>query len=279
MSGVLALLPLALALAGAQRVVIVALVAGGGGDTLTPSRVHDDVAAAVSESAGLSTISGEELFVTDDSLQARVQDCASEAACIAAELRPLAVRLGIVALVSRDVDPPLVALRLVDVEHAREAGTSVGPLEPGEGGLSAALRRRARRLLDQAGFPAAVRLFVVARPAGATLSVDPIAGGGEGPVEREVPAGHLFLVPPGRHVLRGVAEGYLPGSREVTVEPGQEVRVELELEAEPSPLTSSPWFWIGAGAAVILGAAAVVAATQGSECVCVAAPGVECPPC
>jgi hypothetical protein len=235
------------------------------------SSIYADIADAASLRLGLHIISNEEMFVASSSnLSSRVQDCGPDVSCIAQRLRAFDAPLGMVVTVDRTADPPLIALQLLDTDESRLMGKSVGDLDKSEGNISAALRKRARKLFEQTGFTQAGRVVVDVNPANAKIS---ISSG----VEPDQGTPNVFTVAPGSYNIRAELDGYLASAGDVVALGGQEARLALVLERNAS-ITESVWFWSAIGAAVVGGgAAAVVLATRpNGRCVCLVYKGMGC---
>jgi len=111
----------------------------------------------------LRIITNEEMFAMSTNLSGRVQDCGSDVTCIAQKLRASDAPLGLVVVVNNALTPPLIGLQLIDTDQSILVGQSLGSPEKGET-ISAAIRGRARKLLEQAGFTQAGRVVVEVSP-------------------------------------------------------------------------------------------------------------------
>lgn len=270
------LLLLAPGVAEAKRIdrlaVLPIIVAGPYGEA-SLSSVLDDVSDAARLRAGLRLLSNEEMFVASSSgLGNRVRDCGSDTSCIVARLRTFDARLGLVVVVNLALEPALISLQLLDTDDRRKIGEVLGELTPEEKTISNAIRTRARRLFEDAGYTQAARIAVEVSPPAAKVS----AGDG---VEADEGTPNVFTVPAGRYTLTGRADGYKDASSEVVVTAGQEARVVLALDKESS-LFGSPWFWAGVAVVVAGGTTAAIVATRPTtRCLCLMLDGKGCEVC
>ncbi len=251
--------------------ILPVLIAGPHGEA-SLSSVLADVYAAAELRVGLRLLSQEEMFVAGSSeLVAKVRDCGSDTACTANRLRSFDARLGLVVVVNLAIEPPLLGLQLLDTDERRLVAESLGAVEAADGGISAAIRRRAAELLERAGYPQAGRLKVVVQPVNARVAID-----GYEPDRGSV---GRFTLPPGRYEVRAEADGHLPGTAAAVVTGGQESSVALSLVEESSVL-GAWWFWTAIGVAVAGGTAAALVATRSTtRCLCTTLNGVGCEVC
>lgn len=114
------------------------------------------------------------------------------------------------AIVLRRLERPREALRALDEfrEHATEAD-----------------RRDAENLRAQLRTQL-VALTLSVRPARARIEVDGREEPGEG-------SERFLVLDPGSHLIRAFADGYLPGTLELALRAGQELREHLHLELAP----------------------------------------------
>lgn len=213
MSTILALLLLSAEL---PSLAVIPVIAAENAAPEAPSAaaITDEIAAAARGRA-IRVLTHEDLFVAANSeLVEEVRACGPDEVCMSARLSDVRVELGMIVVVSAVADPPIVAVRLVDVRERRVVAAAIGPLAGEEKTIAGAIRTRAAKLFEERGFKKALE---------------------------------LSATPP---------------------------QVKLE---EPT----SPWLWIGIGAAAIaIGVGAAVIATQSgpSSCICVG-PRDDCPPC
>ena len=238
------------------------------------SSVYRDVRSVASDFADLRVLTDEELFAREQQqVGARLKECGSDPACITAQLVSYDAQLCLVVAVNELMSPPFVAVRLLDVKGQSVVGSADGQLQPKEGTLSDAIRRRANAVLIERGFVRAGRIEVDVTPASANVMLEPSTA-------TQIGTARAFRVAPGRYRLRASADGYEPGTVEVDVTAGDTVRVPLVLSEEGS-LVSSPWLWVGVGVVAVAAGVGVAVAASGSgpACVCAAPEGTPCPPC
>ena len=237
-----------------------------GDRSITAESVAQDVAAAAKGRGDLRALTPEELFVSASSeLLEEVRGCGADEACMSERLSAVRADLGAIVLINLIADPPLIAVRLVDVQQKRVVGSSIGPLE-GET-ISEAVRRRVGELLEARGHVLIGRLIVQPSPADADISVEGIGDHRQS-----------YELPPGRYVVHVSRADYEAQVVTVDVAAGGETSIFPALEAE-SRWFESPWLWVGIGAAVIAGVAIAVAATRDNRsCICIG-PEDQCPPC
>lgn len=236
----------------------------------TLSAIFDDVVAAAELRTGLRVVSYEEMFVaTEEGLGDRVRDCGSDTRCIASRLARLNARLGLVVVLDFGSKPPLISLQLVDTDGGRLVASAVG--EVGAAGVSSELRQRGRMLLDDAGYVEAGRLTVAVTPPSARVVIDGVD---------DVNTAGPMTLPPGRYVVRASLDGHETGETEAVVISGRDARIELVLQPVQS-VASSPWLWLGIGAAAVAAGTAVVLTVgrDTTRCVCTTLNGVGCEPC
>lgn len=275
-----ALVPLALALGAAPAhaaaptrlrdslAVLPMVVEGPGGDS-SVSAIYDAVIRATRTRLGLWVISAEEMFVaSNEGLVARVRDCGSDAACIAAKLRMFDARLGLVVVLNYQLDPPVYSLQLLDTDAGRKVADRVGEVPRGEAPLDV-VTREADALLGAEGFVKSGRIVVDVDPPRAQLRLTP------GP-EPDPGTPNVFTVAPGRYTVEGSLEGFSTEHTEVDVTSGETKTAKLELDEQRS-LWRTPWPWVAIGAAVVGGTvAAVVVSQRPDPCFCTTLNGQGC---
>lgn len=250
----------------------VAILVDGPNGRATRESVRKDVESAVASRMALRLLSPEELFVANqDAFTGRIADCGSDVPCLASRMRALGARWGLLVVVNLIAEPPLVALRLLDADQRRQVGQFSGPVRSREGTVSRAVRARAERLLDMAGFIPSGRLDVTVDPSDARVRVT----GPSAPLERLT--GTAYVLVPGSYVVSAAREGFREAAEGVVVRSGTQNAVRLTLEDDQS-LWSSPWFWTGVGAVVAAAATvAIVAAAQPDDpCLCLSLPDEPC---
>lgn len=216
------------------------------------------VQEAASNRLDLDPLPEEALFALAGDLADPIVHCGSDRGCLASRLSHLTVRFGVVVVLNRFVDPPILSLTLIDAESKRVAGESSGSVV--EERLHREVRRRAAEVFDSAGLPEAARLVLSVKPPNAALTIDGA---------RVTPGEHRL--PPGKHVVEATEEDHLPVRRQLELVPGKGEEISLALEKRAS-VWSSPWFWVGLAAAAVAAAGTVTAVTLtsgSSECLCV----------
>jgi hypothetical protein len=193
----------------------------------------------------------------------RVEACGGDAGCLAEELAPLGVAFGLLIVINTEVDPPLLAMRVLDVERRAIAAEAFGPIGSS---LETASRARAEKVLDAMGLLEAGRI-VVKSDGAISIVPAPIRSGDDG-----------YWVVPGRHRV-SARWGDRVTSEDVVITAREERTVVLAPFEERS-LVESPWLWIGVAAGAAAIAAGVVAAVlvrSGTD-VCLGPPDTDCPP-
>ncbi len=262
----LAWAPLRPAWADEPRRLAVLPVLLGPKDTLSEAEVF----AAVTDAARLRPVrvmTLDDYFFNDgQELADRALACGQDTRCIARQLTPFRSELGVVVIVNRELDPPLLGLILVDTAEGDAVGEQHQEVARPDL-LMEALRTRFSALLDAAQMPRAGELFVKTEPPGAQIMV---AGG----IQPERGSPNLWTLPPGRYAVKAEATGYSSAGQEVLIQAGQRNTVELRLDPEKSIL-SSPWLWVGVGlvAAGAVAATAVAVGQKEPTCYCVVLPG------
>jgi hypothetical protein len=226
-------------------------------------------ASAAARRSGLRPMSSEEAFVAGVNLEA-VSRCGGDAGCLASQLARTHAKLLLIAVANFKTRPPLVALRLFDLEQPRLIQSAAVTLEGGRSWDDVAAR--AAKLLDDAGYGRSARLWVEVSPSDATIAVL----GGPSP-DRGSP--NLFSLRGGHWRVRAERSGYQPREVEVEARSGQELQVKLALEPESPSIFASPWFWTIAIGAALGGAALVYLGTRRGACVCLGPEDKNCPPC
>jgi hypothetical protein len=221
----------------------------GAGFELSFSAIQAEVAAALAWRPGLDLVDAD----------ARIESCGADAVCLAKELEPFRVAYALLLVTNSEVDPPLLAVRALDVAKREIVAQELGPIE---GTLAETLRARSAKVLDALGFPAAARLSV---KSDGEISVEPP------PLAAE---GSRYWVAPGRHRITA-RWGDRSAAEEVVVAAGEEREVVLAPIEEPSVI-ESPWLWIGVAAGAAAIAAAIVLGTRdrGTD-VCLGPPPCE----
>lgn len=256
----------------ADRLAVLPIIYEGKNGEASLSSVIDDVSTAAAYRLGLKLISNEEMFAAAGDVANKVRDCGSDTTCIADRLRRFDARYGLVVVVNLALSPPLLSLQMLDTDERRLVAESAGNVSAGDETVSQAIRARARKMLEEAGYIEAGRIVVDVTPPRARVSL----ADGQLPDDGSP---NVFSVAPGRHEVRGELQGYVANQVEAITIAGQETKVGLVLEEESS-IVSSPWFWTAIGAAVAGGTVAAIFATRTtSRCVCLVVNGVGCEQC
>ncbi|MBI4817281.1 MAG: PEGA domain-containing protein [Deltaproteobacteria bacterium] len=254
-----------------RKAALVPVVLGDDRGDAHLSVMNAKVGDAFKQRLGVRLVSSEELFVVHGTISNAVQSCGADTRCTSAELRKVGADLGLVAVVNLVVDPPLIALRLVDAKTETVIGSATDSSRIGAEAVGESLRQRASQLLDDAGFGLGARVVFETIPPGAHVEVQGF--------DADAGAPNVFFVPPGTYRVKASQEGYTALETELTAAPGETIHRALEL-SEDASLVQSPWFWAGIGV-VVAGAVttAIILAQPGDRCICVALPGAPCPPC
>jgi hypothetical protein len=255
-------LPAAAKKGSVQKMAVLPIILKPTATDVTITSIYGDIVDASSLRIGLRIITNEEMFAMSTNLSGRVQDCGSDVACIAQKLRASDAPLGMVVVVNNVLNPPLIGLQLIDTDQGVLIGQSLGGLEKDAPTISETVRRRARKLLEAAGFTQAGRVVVDVNPTAAKVVL------GED-FEPDAGTPNIFTVPPGAYPVRAVLDGYDGAQGQVVALAGRESRVALVLDKQSS-VTSSPWFWSLIGAAVVGGGvtAAAIALRSTDRCLC-----------
>ena len=246
--------------------VVVPIVVGE--TAVRSADLHEAVVRAARFRARIRIMSSEEAFVSGAKLE-ELEACGVDPECLGRELSASHASLALIVLANAMTDPPLLALRLVDVKSRKIIATSAAPLDPAEHSIALAVAARAGALFEQAAFERRARVRVDVSPADAIVAV---SGGEPDPADPSA-----FMVPIGRAIVHAERAGYIPRDIEVVAEAGTDVGVSVVLELESdSGLLSSPWFWTATIGAVVLGGALVYVGVQSARCVCIASAGKPC---
>ncbi len=255
---------------GELAVLVVPLVVGTS-SALRAAELESAVASAIRGRARLRVMSSEEAFVAGARLD-QAGSCGGDLECLSKLLARTRADLALVMVANAMTEPPLLALRLVEVSPPRMLASSAAPLGARVGATVEAVTARVSALLDDAGFPREARVVVEPTPADARITV-------AGAVRAE--AHNTFVVTPGVVVVRAERSGFVAREVQVLAEPAEVPQVvPVVLEEEPLLSLDSPWLWTAiVGVVVISGATAIYLGTQGDACVCVSGPAQSCPPC
>jgi hypothetical protein len=246
---------------------VAATVVGGAEGTLSAETVAARLVVRAGFAVGLRVATAAEAHRrgVDEALRA----CALDAGCAALALRNAGFDFGLLTVVSLDLDPPLVASRLIDADSGRVVDRAQGTAALGAP-LDALLDAHVDRSLKAAGHALGARLEVALRPSGASWWLADLPR----PLE---PTGEAAIVPAGRHRLLAEAPGHEALERELELAVGESRRLDLELRPAPS-IWASPWLWVAVGV-VAAGAttATLIATRPGAEGFCHARTAEVCP--
>ncbi|MBI4820263.1 MAG: hypothetical protein HY791_28600 [Deltaproteobacteria bacterium] len=254
-----------------DRLAVIPIVIGSAQGDVNMSSVFDDVSSAASNRLGLGLISFEEIE-SRSGVSDRIRDCGSDEKCIADRLRAFDARMGLVVVVNGALSPPLLSLNMIDTEELRSMASDAGQIKPEEGSVSSAIRTRAAKIFEGAGYIRGARVIVEADPPRALITL------GEG-VEPDKGTPNVFTVTPGTYVVKATLEGFSSAEGKVEAKSGEDARVALRLEEQTSTF-ESPWFWGAIGLAVVGGAAAAaIALRETTYCLCVTLGDSGCEKC
>jgi hypothetical protein len=254
----------------ADRLAVLPIVTEGPHGTATLSSIFDDVAAATSRRLGVRLISYEEMFaVSQEGLGAGVIECGPDTGCIASKLRTFNARMGLVVILTFDLDPPVITVQLLDTDAQRLLAETSGELPKSDAKkISAGVRAKAEETLEKAGFVLASRIVVRVEPPSARVKL--------GGLEPDKGTTNVFTVAAGQYQVSAELEGWSSNQTSASVAVGETVYVDLALEEDAS-IVSSPWLWIGVGAGVAAIITGVVIGTRTIErCACVTIEGMGC---
>lgn len=252
------------------QVAVVWAVAGLASQPDLPIDVWADVQAVLQFRRALRIVPKGEMFAPGTSLADAVRSCGADLGCMVARLEGTGIRFGLSVTVTLDVEPVLVALRLVDTRAPQVAATEVVRSTRDGAAISKAIRRGSGALLAQAGYRQYGRLLVETAPIGATLLVDP-------PAPDIDPSQHELLLLPGRYRVLAELADHHAATATVAIDAGRLTTLQLVLPEAPR-WWGSWWLWSAVGVAVAGGAAAAVWATTRTGGVCVTGLQGDCDP-
>jgi hypothetical protein len=253
----------------ANRLAVLPIVTEGPNGTATLSSIFDDVTAATSRRIGLAVISYEEMFAVQENVGASVLECGPDTSCIASKLRSFNARMGLVVILTFDLDPPVVTIQLLDTDDQKLLAETSAELPPkDEKRISGRIREKIDEVLNQAGFTRASRIVVDVNPPSARVRL--------GTLDPDKGTTNVFTVGAGTYRIQAELEGWATAETETTVATGETVHVDVEMQEESSIL-ASPWLWVGVGAGVAAIVTGVVLGTRKVErCACVTIGGMGC---
>jgi hypothetical protein len=257
----------------ARRLAVLPVIIAGDART-SVSTVFDAVQAAGDLRLGLEVMTLDEYYSHEGAeIAESALACGQDTACMSQKLAPLSTDLGLVVVINRELDPPLLSVLLLDTQNRRVAAESYGQFKGGIDRIGNELERITAGFFDRLQIPKAGRLVVAVEPKGARLLIP-----GDYPSDRGQP--NAFTVPPGTYEVVATLDGYRRSTAAAIVKSGETTAMALRLEPEGS-LLSSPWFWVGTGAVVAVAATTIILLTRPTEsCVCViTAQNNECMVC
>jgi hypothetical protein len=252
-----------------DSLAVLPIVVEGPHGAVSVSAIYEAVTRATQSRLGLRVISAEEMFVaSQEGLVARVRDCGSDPACIAAKLRMFDARMGLVVVLNFQLAPPVYSLQLLDTDAGRKVADRVGEVGPGDDVLEV-IAHHADALLDAEGFVKSGRILVEVDPPRAQLRLTP-------GLDPDPGTPNVFTVAPGRYAVDASLEGFAPAQTEVEVRSGETTTARLRLDEQVS-LWRTPWPWVAIGAAVVGATVTAVMVSQRPDpCLCTTLGGVGC---
>lgn len=91
-------------------------------------------------------------FVAEDVVIEEMRSCGADEACMASRFSTMHADVGVIALVDSGVEPPFIAVRMIDVRAHRVRAQAIGPLASTEATIADAVRTRVANLLDENGY-------------------------------------------------------------------------------------------------------------------------------
>jgi hypothetical protein len=242
-------------------VAILSFIVEGSGGGTSASSVYQAISEAAVMRPSLRLLTSEEMFVADpQTSEQRIEDCGTDASCLATHLAAFDARYGLLAVLNFTTEPPLIGLRLVDTEKRRIVGEFAGPAE---GDPLAAIRARAAELFDRAGHAQYGRLLVRTEPPEAEVEIE-----GTPPLSTSP---YTYLLVPGAHRVSARKEGYQEAGALAEAKAGLQSEVTLVLpKIEETPVLESWWLWTIIGGVVVAGTVtAIVLGLRGGDRICV----------
>lgn len=260
--------------AGAGRRLAVLPVIIAGDARTSVSTVFDAVQAAGDLRLGLEVMTLDEYYSHEGAeIAESALACGQDTACMSQKLAPLSTDLGLVVVINRELDPPLLSVLLLDTQRRQVAAESYGQFKGGIDRIGGEVERITAGFFDRLQIPKAGRLVVAVEPREARLMIP-----GDYSPDRGQP--NAFTVPPGTYEVVATLDGFGRSTALAIVNSGETTAIAMRLEPEGS-LLSSPWFWVGTTAAVAAVATTIILLTRPTEsCVCViTAQNNECMVC
>lgn len=256
-----------------RRLAVLPVILAGDART-SVGTVFDAVQAAGDLRLGLEIMTLDEYYSHEGAeIAESALACGQDTACMSQKLAPLSTDLGLVVVINRELDPPLLSAVLLDTQRRRVAAESYGQVKGGPDRVGPELERIVASFFDKLAIPKAGRLVVAVDPKEARVVIP-----GDYPPDRG--ASNAFTVPPGTYEVAASLDGYRRSTAAAIVRSGETTQLALQLEPESS-LLSSPWFWLGTGVAAAAIVTTIIVVTRPAEsCVCViTAQNNECMVC
>lgn len=246
-----AIIILSPATASAARLgIFVRMIEGDHPTGIDQLALHDRIAGRAEFALDLAVVRASELLTSD--VRRSVIDCGEDLDCIAGKLRAAEIELGVLATIDASSDPALILVILVDAKTGERVGRILDENARDDVQTIARLAEEsALRLLRSAGHSLGGRIFLSVEPGDAAVLLrhastpTPIAG----------KAGEKMTLASGKWIAEISKPGFYPKTIELKVTTGKDTAANVTLENESGAL-SSPWLWIGLGAAVVAGAVA-----------------------
>ncbi len=242
----------------AQKIAVLVLLASDRGATPIAPLV-DAVARALSMRPSL------ELSVEEESFNDGVLlSCGTDIRCVAKAFDGKSVELALLVVAANDANPPILAMKLVDLKKVNVLADSRNRYQAGA--LTESVSLYANQLLDAEGFKKLARLRAHVKPAGAAVAL-------EGGVKAD--AAGVLLADPGKYRVVATHPGYDEEARDVELIAGQETAVSIELDEDGSIL-ESPWLWIAVGVVAAGVTTALVVGPGAPDEACIPINGGSC---
>ena len=189
------------------------------------------------------------------SLGRAIAECDVDIGCIAARAEAAGFDRTLELLVNLELEPPVIIGQIID-GRGKVLASAFAEVPRDVRAIDAAIDEQTKTMLAAANPTIGGQLQVTTAPRDATVEI-------VGWPELE---GELIL-PAGVYTVVARADGHEEARATATVTAGETTQVALELEPESGGVASSPWLWIGIGAAVLIGggAAATYLALSGDD--------------
>lgn len=177
--------------------------------------------------------------------------CGSDLDCLVERLRAIRGELVLIVAVAQRDDQLAVAVEAIDLDAAASIAKHFASFDINTLGPQAALRTGVQGGLAELGHELGGQVRVTSDPPGAIVSIDDEPVGPDG----------SLVVAAGPKTIRVSLDGHETEERRVEVSKGAAVELTVMLSPAPS-IFSSPWLWVGVGAAIAGGTTAVLFATR-----------------